>query len=91
MSDKTLREAAHLALAAMLYHVEKTPLTMQSYSAIQALREALAGPDEPANFCPRCGKRTNADLIHTCTPPGPVDHAKPLYAAPQPAIQGAKE
>ena len=27
-------------------------------------------PQEPRNFCPRCGKRT-ADLtvIHTCTPP----------------------
>ena len=21
-------------------------------------------------FCPRCGKRNSADLIHTCTPPG---------------------
>ena len=31
---------------------------------------ALAQPQEPRNFCPRCGKRT-ADLtvIHTCTPP----------------------
>ena len=29
-----------------------------------------AQPQEPRNFCPRCGKRT-ADLtvIHTCTPP----------------------
>ena len=21
------------------------------------------------NFCPHCGKRNSADLIHTCTPP----------------------
>lgn len=38
--------------------------------AITAIKETLAQPPEPRNFCPRCGKRT-ADLtvIHTCTPP----------------------
>ena len=38
--------------------------------AVTAIKEALAQPPEPRNFCPRCGKRT-ADLtvIHTCTPP----------------------
>ena len=37
---------------------------------INAIKEALAQPEEERNFCPRCGKRT-ADLttIHTCTPP----------------------
>ena len=32
--------------------------------------QATPQPQEPRNFCPRCGKRT-ADLtvIHTCTPP----------------------
>jgi len=35
---------------------------------VNALKEALAQPEqEPDNFCPRCGKRTND--IHTCTPP----------------------
>ena len=39
-------------------------------NAITTIKEALAQPAEPSNFCPRCGKRT-ADLtvIHTCTPP----------------------
>ena len=38
--------------------------------AVTAIKEALAQPPEPQNFCSRCGKRT-ADLtaIHTCTPP----------------------
>jgi hypothetical protein len=35
------------------------------------------------NFCPRCGKRDAADLIHTCTPPDtpvPAVHAQePMY------------
>jgi hypothetical protein len=37
---------------------------------VTGIKEALAQPPEPRNFCPRCGKRT-ADLtvIHTCTPP----------------------
>ena len=36
--------------------------------AREHLFTALAQPEqEPDNFCPRCGKRTND--IHTCTPP----------------------
>ena len=38
-----------------------------TYDAIDAVKEALAQPPEPRNFCPRCGKRTWD--IHTCTPP----------------------
>lgn len=34
---------------------------------------ALAQPQEPHNFCPRCGKRAQGVLgqpqVHTCTPP----------------------
>ena len=38
--------------------------------AITAIKEALAQPPEPRNFCPRCGKRTpDLTTIHTCTPP----------------------
>ena len=41
----------------------------QTNEAVNAIKTALAQPEE-RNFCPRCGKRT-ADLtvIHTCTPP----------------------
>jgi hypothetical protein len=36
--------------------------------AIKAGKQAIAKLEsQEQNFCPRCGKRTNA--IHTCTPP----------------------
>jgi hypothetical protein len=43
----------------------------QCRNAITAIKEALAQPQEPRNFCPRCGKRRGGDVnyIHTCTPP----------------------
>ena len=38
--------------------------------AITAIKEALAQPLEPRNFCPCCGKRTaDSTVIHPCTPP----------------------
>ena len=40
---------------------------------INAIKEALAQPEEERNFCPRCGKRLANGFveisIHTCTPP----------------------
>jgi len=38
---------------------------------VTSIKEALAQPTEPRNFCPRCGKRRGGDVnyIHTCTPP----------------------
>jgi len=37
---------------------------------VNALKEALAQPQEPRNFCQRCGKRTpDPTTRHTCTPP----------------------
>lgn len=63
------------ALMQMLNEINaglKTALTRvnELVAENKALKEALAQPPEPRNFCPRCGKRT-ADLtvIHTCTPP----------------------
>lgn len=49
-----------------------------SHAAITAIKEALAQPPEPRNFCPRCGKRLfgmafAAGGIHTCTPPQPIN------------------
>jgi hypothetical protein len=42
-------------------------------------RATIAQPAPPINnFCPRCGKRKAADLLHTCTPPDtvPAIHAQ---------------
>ena len=50
---------------------KKSDVTRAKFEQLMedAIKEALAQPDE-RNFCQRCGKRT-ADLttIHTCTPP----------------------
>ena len=50
---------------------KKSDVTRAKFEQLMedAIKEALAQPEE-RNFCPRCGKRT-ADLttIHTCTPP----------------------
>ena len=40
--------------------------THHLWEAWQAARAPLL---KDRNFCPRCGKRNAADLIHTCTPP----------------------
>jgi hypothetical protein len=77
-----MKEALKLALEALEtceddeWHTDEDFGMVQIYDtdkvnqAITAIKEALAQPPEPRNFCPRCGKRT-ADLtvIHTCTPP----------------------
>ena len=62
----TKDEALKLALDELIH----ASSYCNTYDAIDAIKEALAQPTEPRNFCPRCGKRT-ADLtvIHTCTPP----------------------
>lgn len=47
------------------------PIDMETtIMLVNALKEALAQPEQERNFCSRCGKRTK-DLthIHTCTPP----------------------
>lgn len=64
-----MKDALGLTLGALLDIPFDSRSPMQR-EAIAAAREALAQPQEPRNFCPRCGKRT-ADLtvIHTCTPP----------------------
>ena len=61
MSDKAI-EKWHARKAWKFIEIAK--------SKLKPIKEALAQPPEPRNFCPRCGKRT-ADLtvIHTCTPP----------------------
>jgi hypothetical protein len=50
---------------------KKSDVTRAKFEQLMedAIKEALAQPEE-RNFCQRCGKRT-ADLttIHTCTPP----------------------
>lgn len=33
------------------------------------MRKVPAQPAHARNFCPDCGKRNAAELIHTCTPP----------------------
>jgi hypothetical protein len=44
-------------------------ITVWCPEVIDAIKEALAQPEE-RNFCPRCGKRTaDPTTIHTCTPP----------------------
>jgi hypothetical protein len=68
----TKDEALRLALEALengMKFVWTDPEREAGFVAIDAIKEALAQPEE-RNFCPRCGKRT-ADLttIHTCTPP----------------------
>ena len=49
------------------------PIVERYQAAITAIKEALAQPPEPRNFCPRCGKRAQGVLaqpqVHTCTPP----------------------
>ena len=66
----TKDEALTLALEALERYQVKRQDFDRFADEITAIKEALAQPTEPRNFCPRCGKRT-ADLtvIHTCTPP----------------------
>jgi hypothetical protein len=61
----TKEEALKLALEAL---EDRTSL-MKWQTARDAVKAALAQPEE-RNFCPRCGKRTaDPTTIHTCTPP----------------------
>ena len=65
-----MKEALKLALdLAIMHHSDDGYAELRS-KVRQLVKEALAQPPEPRNFCSRCGKRT-ADLsvIHTCTPP----------------------
>jgi hypothetical protein len=65
-----MKEALKLALdLAIMHHSDDGYAELRS-KVRQLAKEVLAQPQEPRNFCPRCGKRT-ADLtvIHTCTPP----------------------
>jgi hypothetical protein len=66
----TKDEILKLALEALTIQSDRVTEIGKQREAITAIKEALAQPPEPRNFCPRCGKRT-ADLtvIHTCTPP----------------------
>ena len=75
-------EAMRLALTILLeYHEKENGLWGRTEDAIEALRTALAQPDEQlgityeeANtsqtYCQRCGKKLGTEVtdIHTCTP-----------------------
>jgi len=63
-ADMTKYEALKLALEAL---EDRTSL-MKWQTARDAVREALAQPEE-RYFCQRCGKPVNLTTIHTCTPP----------------------
>ena len=66
-------ERKALKLALEVLEVATTPLAKDRQEVLRAstaIKEALAQPPEPRNFCPRCGKRTrDLTVIHTCTPP----------------------
>ena len=68
------KEALKLALEALENHCGNYKLDDAGCErwdkAVTAIKEALAQPQEPRNFCQRCGKRTpDLTTIHTCTPP----------------------
>jgi hypothetical protein len=48
----------------------RNELFQEANASLKQVKEALAQPPKPRNFCLRCGKRTpNTTDIHTCTPP----------------------
>tara|TARA_R110000868_G_scaffold240915_2_gene495502 strand:+ start:1565 stop:1792 length:228 start_codon:yes stop_codon:yes gene_type:complete len=70
----TKDEALKLALEALMYASYEDieydeACAAKVLAAKDAIKEALAQPEE-RNFCQRCGKRTvDLSTIHTCTPP----------------------
>lgn len=68
----TKDEALKLALEALensMKFVWTDPEREAGFVAIDAIKEALAQPEQERNFCQRCGKPVNLTTIHTCTPP----------------------
>ncbi|CAB4240691.1 hypothetical protein UFOVP38_58 [uncultured Caudovirales phage] len=58
--------------------LESCPIVERYQTAITAIKEALAKPQE-RYFCSRCGKRLSKDIndVHSCTPPRDI-HGEPV-------------
>ena len=53
-----------------IYYDDEDPSRYENEYVQSAWDIWQAARAQPPAFCPRCGKRNSADLIHTCTPPG---------------------